>query len=114
MSEKSNKEISPLVNPLIIQEQILKLRKAINYHSQRYYVHDDPEIPDIEYDKLFRQLEEFESQNPQLITLDSPTQRVGGQALKHFQQITHQIPMLSLSNAFSSEEIEEFSNRIND
>ena len=131
MAERSNKENSPLVNPLvnslikqgeqrdidqtiIIQEQILKLRKAINYHSQRYYVHDDPEIPDIEYDKLFRQLEALESQNPELITLDSPTQRVGGQALEKFQQITHQIPMLSLSNAFSSEEIEEFSNRIND
>ncbi len=97
-----------------VQEQILHLHKLINYHSHRYYVLDDPEIPDAEYDKLFRQLEEFEAQYPELITLDSPTQRVGGEVLTSFQQVSHQIPMLSLSNAFSAEEIEEFSRRIDE
>ncbi len=94
--------------------QFQQLRKVLSYHSQRYYVLDDPEIPDIEYDKLFRQLETLESQYPELATLDSPTQRVGGQVLTGFQQVTHQLPMLSLSNAFSTDEIKEFSQRIDE
>ncbi len=89
-------------------EQIQQLRKTLNYHSHHYYVLDAPEIPDVEYDKLFRQLESLESQYPELVTLDSPTQRVGGQILDGFKQVTHQLPMLSLSNAFSAEEIEDF------
>ena len=97
-----------------LKDQVQHLHEVINYHSHRYYVLDDPEIPDVDYDILFRQLEALESAHPELVTLDSPTQRVGGETLKSFQQITHQIPMLSLSNAFSSEEIEEFSSRIDD
>ncbi|MCU7834819.1 MAG: NAD-dependent DNA ligase LigA [gamma proteobacterium symbiont of Taylorina sp.] len=93
---------------------IERLRASINYHSHRYYVLDDPEIPDSEYDKLFRQLEVIETQNPDLITLDSPTQRVGGEVLQNFQSVRHQLPMLSLSNAFSSDEIKEFSLRMQD
>ncbi len=101
------------------QKQIQQLSETINYHSHRYYVLDDPEIPDSEYDKLFRQLEALEAealeaQHPEWVSPDSPTQRVGGEVLKSFQAVTHQIPMLSLSNAFSTEEIEDFSRRIDD
>ncbi|MCW8929153.1 MAG: NAD-dependent DNA ligase LigA [Gammaproteobacteria bacterium] len=92
--------------------QVQQLHKSLNYHSHRYYVLDDPEIPDVEYDKLFRQLESLEAQYPELISLDSPTQRVGGKVLENFQQVLHEMPMLSLSNAFSSDEIEDFSKRI--
>ncbi len=95
-------------------EQIQQLHKTLNYHSHQYYVLDAPEIPDVEYDKLFRQLESLESQHPELVTLDSPTQRVGGQILDGFKQVTHQLPMLSLSNAFSAEEIEDFSQRLHE
>lgn len=97
-----------------ILNEIKQLKESLNYHSHRYYVLDDSEIPDSEYDKLFRQLELLEKQYPEHITLDSPTQRVGGEVLENFQQVQHQIPMLSLSNAFSSDEIKDFSQRMND
>lgn len=95
-------------------EQIQQLHKSLKYHSHRYYVLDEPEIPDVEYDKLFRQLETLEAQHPELVTLDSPTQRVGGKVLDSFKQITHQMPMLSLSNAFNAEEIQAFLQRIDE
>lgn len=95
-------------------QKISDLRDTLNYHCHRYYVLDDPEIPDIEYDNLFKELEEIEKKHPELITLDSPTQRVGGAVLDSFKTVTHQKPMLSLSNAFSTEEIEEFSNRVSE
>ena len=95
-----------------IKHRISQLRATINYHSHRYYVLDDPEIPDVEYDKLFGQLEQLESEHPELITLDSPTQRVGGTVLDSFRTVQHEKPMLSLSNAFTPEEIQEFSQRI--
>ncbi|NOQ78482.1 MAG: NAD-dependent DNA ligase LigA [Gammaproteobacteria bacterium] len=97
-----------------LSQHVKALHKILNYHNHRYYVLDDPEIPDNEYDKIFRQLEDIEKDYPELITLDSPTQRVGGKVLDNFEQVTHQMPMLSLSNAFSSEEIEEFLQRIDD
>jgi len=97
-----------------IEQQIKQLRNTLNYHSRRYYEQDDPEIPDSDYDALFRQLEQLEAQYPQFISLDSPTRRVGGQALDSFKQVVHQQPMLSLSNAFSRTEIEDFSARIDD
>ncbi|MBE9526658.1 MAG: NAD-dependent DNA ligase LigA, partial [Proteobacteria bacterium] len=93
---------------------INQLKKTLNYHSHCYYVLDDPEIPDAEYDKLFRNLEALEIKYPQYATLDSPTQRVGGEVLQNFKQVQHQIPMLSLSNAFSTDEIEDFSRRMDD
>ncbi len=97
-----------------LQEQVQHLHSILNYHSHRYYVLDDPEIPDSEYDKLFCQLEVIEAEHPELLSLDSPTQRVGGKVLDSFQQITHQMPMLSLSNAFSSDEIKDFAQRIDE
>jgi DNA ligase (NAD+) len=88
------------------------LKEQINRHNHRYYVLDDPEIPDAEYDKLFRELQSLEEQLPDLITSDSPTQRVGAAPLKEFGEVTHAIPMLSLANAFNDEEMLSFGSRI--
>jgi len=92
-------------------ERVADLRKQIEYHNYRYYVLDDPEIPDAEYDRLMRQLIDLEHQYPELITPDSPTQRVGGEPLKIFTQVAHRIPMLSLSNAFSEQDVKDFDKR---
>jgi len=101
-------------NHQIISQRIEALRKEIREHNFRYYVEDAPDIPDAEYDRLLRELERLEAENPQLITADSPTQRVGAEPLKSFSQVTHRIAMLSLNNAFSAEEVEEFDRRIRD
>lgn len=94
-----------------IQKQLQKLREKINYHNYRYYVLDDPQVPDIEYDRLLRQLQDIEHAHPELITSDSPTQRVGAQPLSAFGQVQHEVPMLSLSNAFSDQELIDFDQR---
>ena len=93
-------------------QRIDVLRKEIREHNFRYYVEDDPEIPDAEYDRLLRELENLEKKHPEFITPDSPTQRVGAEPLKSFSQVKHHVAMLSLSNAFSAEEIHEFDRRI--
>lgn len=95
-----------------IKLQVQDLRAAIELHNYRYYVLDHPTIPDAEYDKLLRELQRIEQDYPQLITADSPTQRVGAAPLKVFSQITHRMPMLSLSNAFDDAEVEAFDRRI--
>ncbi|HPQ97293.1 MAG TPA: NAD-dependent DNA ligase LigA, partial [Thiolinea sp.] len=95
-------------------EEAADLRAALNYHSHRYYVLDDPEIPDAEYDRLFRRLQTLEAEHPALLTPDSPTRRVGGTALEAFAEVRHVVPMLSLANAFSDEELEAFEKRIQD
>jgi len=95
-------------------KRISELRTEILEHNYRYYVLDDPEIPDSEYDRLLRELQELEAANPALITSDSPTQRVGAEPLPAFTQVTHVVPMLSLNNGFSEAEIEEFEQRIKD
>ena len=92
--------------------QIDKLRDQLNHHSYQYYVLDDPEIPDVEYDRLYRELQAFEKQHPELITNDSPTQRVGDKPLDGFTQVKHEIPMLSLDNVFNEEELSDFNKRI--
>ncbi|MDA3868495.1 MAG: NAD-dependent DNA ligase LigA [Gammaproteobacteria bacterium] len=97
-----------------IQHQIDDLRQQLRHHSYLYYVLNDPEISDSEYDRLYRQLEQLEQQHPDLITADSPTQRVGAQPLKLFAQIQHRIPMLSLDNVFSEEELQRFYKRVQD
>ena len=94
--------------------RIHELHEQLHYHNHRYYVLDDPEIPDSEYDKLLRELQELEAQYPQLITQDSPTQRVGAKALGVFTQVKHLLPMLSLANAFSDEEVQAFEKRMLD
>ena len=97
-----------------VQQQIQALRDQINHHNYRYYVLDEPEVPDAEYDRLLRELEALEARHPELITPDSPTQRVGAEPLKAFGEVRHAVPMLSLGNCFSDEELHAFIKRIND
>jgi len=92
--------------------RIEKLREIINYHNKLYYVYDSPEISDMEYDKLMRELEDLESQFPELVTPDSPTQRVGGEPLSAFSQVTHRVPMMSLADAFDEGELRDFHRRV--
>ncbi|MCJ7751918.1 MAG: NAD-dependent DNA ligase LigA [Armatimonadetes bacterium] len=89
-----------------------ELRRQINYHNHRYYVLDSPEISDAEYDALFRQLQDLEEQYPDLITPDSPTQRVGAKPLDEFETVRHRLPMLSLGNAFDENELRAFDERV--
>jgi DNA ligase (NAD+) len=94
------------------QERIAALKNLIHYHDYRYYVLDDPEISDVEYDRLFRELEDLEAQYPEWVTADSPTQRVGGKPADKFETVEHRQPMLSLENAFSEDEAREFEERL--
>lgn len=97
-----------------IQQQLKELRDQLAYHGHRYYVEDNPEIPDAEYDRMMQQLLALEAENPALITPDSPSQRVGGKPLDGFTQVTHELPMLSLDNAFNDEELRAFEKRMQD
>jgi DNA ligase (NAD+) len=94
------------------EARIETLRAEIEGHDYRYYVLDQPSIPDAEYDRLLRELQELEAQYPDLVTPESPTQRVGGQPLEGFEEVRHSTPMLSLANAFSAEEIRQFHDRV--
>lgn len=94
--------------------RVQALRQAINEHNYRYYVLDEPQVPDAEYDRLFRELQKLEADNPELITEDSPTRRVGVNAETSFEEVVHRIPMLSLDNAFSDEELQDFDRRVRD
>ncbi len=100
--------------PTSVKKQIESLREQLRYHAYQYYVLDDPDIPDAEYDRLHKQLVALEEENPELVTSDSPTQRVGSTPLTSFDQIQHQMPMLSLDNVFSSDELQTFYQRIKD
>ena len=95
-----------------VAEELLWLQEQLHHHNHRYYVLDDPEIPDAEYDRLFQQLIMLEKSHPDLITADSPTQRVGGAPLKSFGQVHHAMPMLSLDNAFSADDMAGFNRRV--
>ena len=95
-----------------IKKEIEELRDKVNYHNYRYYVLDSPVISDAGYDKLMRRLEGLEARYPNLITPDSPTQRIGAKPLEAFGTVTHTIPMLSLNNAFTKEEAKEFDDRV--
>jgi DNA ligase (NAD+) len=92
--------------------RIEELRAQIAHHDYRYYVLDDPEVSDAAYDRLIRELRELESAHPKLVTPDSPTQRVGGAAAQTFPPVIHTVPMLSLENAFTSEDISDFDRRV--
>ena len=93
-------------------ERIARLRKLLRYHSYRYHVLDEPEISDAEYDGLMEELKELESSHPELITPDSPTQRVGAEPLAGFEKVEHRRPLLSLENAFDEEEVRAWERRI--
>lgn len=91
-----------------VRERVAELREEIEGHNYRYHVLDEPSIPDAEYDRLLRELQELESRHPELVTPDSPTQRVGAEPASAFESVRHEVPMLSLGNAFSPDEIEQF------
>ncbi|WP_110969381.1 NAD-dependent DNA ligase LigA [Pseudomonas huaxiensis] len=94
------------------ETRILELRAELDQHNYRYYVLDEPSVPDAEYDRLFRELQTLEAEHPELVSEDSPTQRVGGAALSAFSQVRHEVPMLSLGNAFEETDLREFDRRV--
>ncbi|MGI6575546.1 MAG: NAD-dependent DNA ligase LigA [bacterium] len=93
-------------------QRIKELRELLAYHNYRYYTLDDPELSDAEYDRLLRELQDLENAYPELITPDSPTQRVGGEPLAYFAVVEHRVPLLSLANAYSEQELWEFDRRV--
>jgi DNA ligase (NAD+) len=95
-----------------VHERVVELRELIDRANRQYYVLDQPEITDAEYDALFRELVELETQHPELVTPDSPTQRVGGPLSEAFTKVVHRTPMLSLANAFLRDEVREFDKRV--
>src|SRR6202158_4239027 len=95
-------------------QEVEALRDKIRYHEHRYYVLDDPEIGDAEFDKLLNQLKKIEADHPELITPQSPTQRVGGKPREGFVKVAHSVPMLSLDNAYSEEELRGWERRVHE
>lgn len=95
-------------------ERVQTLRNQIEHHNYRYYVLDDPEITDAEFDRLMRELQEFEQTHPELVTEDSPTQRVGAKPASGFREVRHLVPMLSLDNCFDEDELRAFDRRVHD
>lgn len=95
-----------------IKEHMAKLKDKIRQYDYHYYVLDDPLVPDVEYDRCFRALLDLETKHPELLTADSPTQRVGGTPADAFAPVTHRQPMLSLSNVFSEDELQAFIKRV--
>jgi len=93
------------------RQRVAKLHTQLNYHNHRYYVLDDPEIPDVEYDMMLRELQDIETQYPEIASQDSPTQRVGATPLTKFNEVKHEVPMLSLGNVFSEDELNDFDRR---
>lgn len=97
-----------------VQRRLEALREQIRYHSRKYYTEDDPEISDYEYDQLYRQLETLESEYPELVTEDSPTRKIGGAVYNTFAPVVHQVPLESLHDSFSQEELLDFDRRVRD
>ena len=107
------REYNPRVAESVdVRGRVEELREEIRYHNRLYYVEDEPKISDAEYDALYAELEELESSHPELITPDSPTQRVGGEPLEGFEQVRHAVPMLSLGNARKLEDLKEWDARV--
>src|SRR5690554_4272490 len=104
---KEGRNVSPSV-----EERINELRKELHYHNYRYHALDDPVISDAEYDKMLQELIQLETEHPELITADSPSQRVGHSPIEGFDTITHQAPLLSLSNAFGADDLRAFDTRV--
>ena len=94
------------------KKKIEELREQINYHNQKYYTEDAPEIDDFEYDMLYRELQQMEAQYPELVTPDSPTQKVGTPAMNKFDPVVHQVPLESLHDSFSEEELRDFDRKV--
>jgi len=94
------------------EERLRELRDAIRQHEERYYIHNDPEISDEEFDQLLHELERLEAEHPDLVTIDSPTQRVAGRPIEGFETVEHLTPMLSLDNAYDEQELRAFDERV--
>src|SRR3954471_13991929 len=99
-------------DPQALQRRVEELREQINYHNHRYYALDAPEVSDAEYDALFRELRAIETEHPELASPDSPTQRVGTAPTEVFSVVQHRVPMLSLANAFSPEDLNNWYTRV--
>ena len=99
-------------NTTEIEQEARELRRALDYHNYRYHVLNDPEISDPAYDRLYRKLADLEKEHPELISPDSPTQRVGAEPISGFAKVTHSVPMLSLGNAFDEKELGDFNRRV--
>ena len=97
-----------------VEAKLESLREEIRHHEYRYYVLDDPEISDAEFDRLMNELKKLEAEHPELVTADSPTQRVGGKPREGFVKISHSTPMLSLDNAYSEEDLRDWERRVHD
>ena len=97
-----------------VQQKIEELRVKIRYHEHRYYVLDSPEISDAEFDRLVNELKKLEAEHPELITADSPTQRVGGKPREGFVKVAHSSPMLSLDNAYNEQELRDWERRVHE
>src|SRR6267378_1310344 len=102
-------KLEPVANA---QMRVEHLRDQLRYHEHLYYVLDAPEIPDAEYDRLMQELKGLETAHPELITPDSPTQRVGGKPKEGFQKVRHSRPMLSLDNAYNETELRDWDRRV--
>ena len=97
-----------------VDGEIQQLRAVIERHNYAYYVLDEPTVPDAEYDRLMRRLSELETSYPELVSADSPTQRVGATPITEFGAVKHTRPMLSLENAFNEQEVHDFDRRVQD
>src|SRR6476659_3359320 len=95
-----------------IEQRLTELRDQIRHHEERYYIHNAPEIADEEFDRLLHELERLEAEHPDLVTSDSPTQRVAGRPTEGFATVEHLVPMLSLDNSYSEEELKAFDERV--
>ena len=98
--------------PQDVVERVAALRELIDYNTERYFVFDDPELSDAEFDALVRELRELEAQHPELVTPDSPTQRPGGRPVSTFAPVEHRVRMLSLDNAFSFDDLRAWATRV--
>src|SRR5258706_9382284 len=94
------------------EQRLNELRDAIRHHEERYYIHNDPQISDEEFDTLLHELERLESEHRDLVTVDSPTQRVAGRPIEGFETVEHLVPMLSLDNAYNEDELRAFDERV--
>src|SRR6267143_6658114 len=103
-----------MVNSTQISKRIKKLREDIRRHEYLYYVLDEPEISDVKFDRMMKELQQLEAAHPELVTPDSPTQRVGGAPRKGVETRQHSPAMMSLDNTYSMEELEEFDRRVRD
>src|SRR5947209_8509915 len=95
-----------------LEKRAAELRRQLNYHNYKYYVEAQPEISDLEFDRLLRELEDLEKAHPELVTPDSPTQRPGGQPIEGFDTVTHRVPMLSIDKSNSDQDLRDFDTRV--